>query len=375
MPKFALTTAALFAAVAFGYARADEPDWPSMPCTSHAEYQAVDEFGNGTFPLTSPVKMKGIIVNRSEEMLDASSGAPAFLGGQWQVYVQAVGPDDFGGTACYLAELYGRLPWIPDEQSYTPAGWLAELDRVRTDESTGRLFRPGDLVEVRARAPGLYYGGKTNINEIHSIDPANNFDFVLLAADCGLPAPVVITLADVKDADDHFIFDPTRQTGCERFQASLVRINQVQFLDPGSWAPNATLTIQDATGRTFPVKLGRGNGFSQYGPPAAPFDIVALFDQEDGNGDGDGMEGYRLWMTQDYDGNGTVLPRPPTLPGDMDGNGDVDLDDLPLFAQALVDPTGYETAYPQYDILAANCDGVCGINGLDVAAFLDLLLE
>ncbi len=374
MPRFHPLIAVVLLGAAVAPAWADEPDWSSMPYAPHSAYQAVDEYGNGTFPLTSPVKMKGIILHRSEEMLDSSCGAPAFLGGQWQVYVQAADPNDFGGTACYMAELYGKLPWIPPDQSYTPAEWLYELNRVRTDPATGHLFRPGDLVEIQAKAPGLFYGGKTNVNETHSIDPDNDLRFVLLAADCGLPEPTVITLSDVKDEADQYRFDWTRQTGCERYQATLVRINNVQFVNPGAWAPNATLTIQDSTGRTFPLKLGLGSGFTQYSAPVGPFDVVALFDQEDTNNDGDGMEGYRLWLTQNYDGNGVILPRAPTMPGDMDGDGDVDMDDVPLFVEALADRDGFEAAHPQYDALAANCDGICGIDGLDVAAFLNLLL-
>jgi len=365
----------LLVGVAAGSALANDPDWFSMPYTRHADFQAVDEYGNGTFPLDSPVKMRGVLLNRSEDMLDSSSGAPAFLGGQWQVYVQAVDPNDFGGTACFMAESYCNMPWLPPDDCYDPNSWQAELNRVRTDASTGHLFWPGDLVEVRARAPGLHYGGKTNVNESHSIDSANDFDFVLLAADCGLPAPTVIQLSDLEDAQDQYTFDASRQTGCEHYQGSLVRINGVTFVNPSLWAPEATLTIQDGTGRTFPVILGRGSGFTEFSPPASPFDIVAIFDQEDDDYDGDGMEGYRLWVAQDYDGNGEMIPRRPIMPGDMDRDGVVDMADVPLFVQVLVDRTGFESEHPDYDVQAANCDGKCGINGLDVPTFVGLLLR
>ncbi len=354
---------------------ADEPNWPALPYTPHSSYQAVDDLGNGVFPLGYPIRLRGLILNRSEAMLNPAAGAPAFLGGQWQIYVQAADVGDFGGTACYMAEKYGNLPWVPDTESYTAQEWLDELARLTHDPETGRAFRPGDLVEIRARVPGLHYGGKTNVNEAHSKNPANDFDVVLLAADCGLPSPTLITLADVKDAANEFIFDATRQTGGERYQASLVRINQVWFVNPSLWAPNATLEITDGSGRTLPLKLGLGSGYTAYPPPTGPFDVVAIFDQEDANSDGDGMEGYRLWLHQDYNGNGLILPRPPTTPGDLNADGAVDLLDVPLFVQALLDDVAFEAACPECDLAAANCDGQCGIDGRDVAAFTALLLD
>jgi len=354
--------------------RADDPDWSAMPYTPHSEYQGVDEDGNGTFPLNDQIKVRGIILNRTEEMLDSTPGAPAWLGGQWQVYVQASDMDDFGGTACYMGQLYGNLPFNPPEESYTTEEWLAELQRLNFDPETGHAFRPGDLVEVRARVPGLFYGGKANVNEAHKKSPLNDFDFVLLAADCGVPAPTVITLSDVKDENAQYIFKYSRLTGCERYQATLVRINDVEFVDPSGWAPNATLTIRDATGRTFPVKLGLGDGFSLYEPPTPPFDVIALFDQEDTNGDGDYMDGYRLWITQNYNDNGSILPRPPVTPGDMNCDGVVDVLDVEPFALALLDRTTYESAHADCDVQAANCDGICGINGLDIQAFVELIL-
>jgi len=316
----------------------DDPDWGSMSYTSHAEYQAVDANGFGTFPMTDPVKMRGVILNRSEAMLDPAPGAPGFLGGLWQVYVQTVDADDSGGTACWMGQYIGKILGTHPEGSYTDAEWLAELDRLTHDPLSGHEFQPGDLVEVRARAPGLHFRGKNNVNEQHSNDPAADFDVYLLEANHGLPTPTVLTLADLKDGNDDFIFDPDRLVGCEHYQAALVRINEVDWVDTNGWAPDGELSIQDGTGRTFPVKLGLGDGYNAHEPPAGPFDVVGILDQEDLDSDDGHMDGYRAWVTQDYDGNGSIVPASFPLTGDLDDDGDVDLDDYAVFADCLNGP-------------------------------------
>ncbi len=287
-----------------GYSQAI--DWPSMPYTLHSNCQAVDGDGFGTFPVNSPIKMRGVLLNWGHSMLDPTPGAPEFLGGLWQRYVQTVEPGDFGGTACWMGQYIGKIVGNHPAGSYTDQEWVAELDRLDYDPATGHHFRPGDLVEVRARAPGLHFRGKTNINEQHANVPEADFDLVLLQADYGLPAAEVITLSEVKDAGDGFIFDQTRATGAEHYQGLLVQINNVSFVNPGDWGPNAGLTVQDGTGRTLPVLLGLGSGFTLYDPPPAPFDIIGIFDQEDYNPDDGYKDGYRLWV-MDYDGSQFVV--------------------------------------------------------------------
>jgi len=340
-------TASLVLAIATGAtaAHAADPDWMSLPYTTHAAFQAVDSSGAGTFPLDAPVRMWGTVLNRSEAMLDGTPSTPGFLGGQWQIYVQATEPGDFGGTACYLGQLYGNFPFNPPEESYSDAEWLAEVDRVTHDPDTLRLFQPGDAVEIRARAPGLFFNGKTNINEQHLKDPAFDFDVVLLEADRGLPTPTPLTLADLKDANDDFIFDASRATGCEHYQASLVRINGVQ-LTTGTWSSNSTYAITDGV-RTFPILLSRGAGFDTYAPPAGTFDVVAILDQEDGVSGG--VAGYRLWVTRDYDGNGWIVGGPS---GDFDADGDVDGGDYAHFADCLAGPGAAPTPAPAVEISA-----------------------
>ena len=317
------TLAALIAAIP---APADDPDWSAMPYTPHADYQAVDNDGFATFPLTDPVKMRGVIVNDPTDMLDPTPGSNPFMGGQWQIVVQTVEVDDFGGTACWMGQNIGKLMGTHPEGSYTDEEWLAELERLNHDPDSGHAFRRGDLIEIRARAPGLAFRGKTNINEQHTNNPAADFDICLLEADHGLPTPEVITLSDVKDPNDVFIFDPQRLVGAEHYQGALVRVNDVSFVSAENWGPDGELLIEDGTGRTMSVKLGHGGGFSVYDPPPPPFDIIAIFDQEDYNSDDGYLDGYRLWV-MNYDGNGEVI-NGEGCPGDLDGDGDVDLADL-----------------------------------------------
>ncbi|MGQ9649016.1 MAG: hypothetical protein ACUVXJ_02810 [Phycisphaerae bacterium] len=313
---------------------AQEPDWGSMSYTAHQDYQAVNGDGQGTFPTTSPIKMKGVILNRPSDMLNPTPGFDPFMGGQWQQFIQSVDEGDFGGTAMYMGQNIGKIVGNHPAGSYTDAEWLAELDRLNHDPITGRAFRSGDLVEVRARAPGLFFRGKTNINEQHQKTPLANFDIVLLQANYLSPAPQTITLADVKDSADQFIFDQSRATGAEHYQATFVRFENVQFI-AGTWGRNQSMTIADGTGRTLPVLLGFGNGFAEYPAPTGSFDIVGIFDQEDKVSSDGWKNGYRLWV-MDYDGNQFVLYR--YVKPDFDRDGDVDETDLDYFETCASGP-------------------------------------
>lgn len=348
-----------------------EPDWGALPYTPHAAFQAVDNDGFGTFPLTGPVKLRGVMLNWPEDLLDPTPGAPAFMGGQWQIYVQTVDAGDQGGVACWMGQLYGNLPWVPPTQSYTEAEWLAELARLNHDPVTGHAFAPGDLVEIRARAPGLHYGGKTNVNEQHSKDPLLDFDVLLLQAGYGLPVPSVVSLAALKDANDDFIFDPARQTGCERYQSELVRINGVTFVDATNWGPNADLLITDGV-RTFPVKLGRNAGFSDHPAPSGPFDVIAILDQEDGDTSDGYKQGYRLWVTH-YDGNGCTLPEVWALAGDTNCDGDVSWRDIDPLVDAIAGQANFEALHPCCRWLNGDTNGDGDVTWRDIDPFVALL--
>ena len=349
-----------------------DPNWPAMSYTTHSDYQAVDADGFGTFPLDDPVKMRGVIINRPEEMLNGAPAAPGYLGGLWQIFVQTTDDGDFGGTACWMGQYIGKIVGNHPDGSYTDAEWLDELDRLNFDPNSEHEFQPGDLIEIRARAPGLHFRGKTNINESHSNDPAADFDLHLLQADYGLPTPEVITLADLKNPDNTFIFDQTRQTGCEHYQGTLVRLNEVEFVSTAEWGPEADLEIQDGSGLTFPVRTGIGDGFSLYDPPPPLFDIIGILDQEDYDSEDGYKHGYRLWV-MNYNDNGYIIPEPFALPGDTNCDGLVDALDIDPFVEALVDPAGYTLNHPDCLLENADVNDDGSINSLDVDSFVERL--
>lgn len=296
---------------------------------THEEFQAVDEYGVGIYESEDKIILSGIILNNPEEMLDPTPGAAAYLGGQWQIYIQGEG-DDHAGTAVYLGQYYAKAGG--QSGNYTDEQLLSELCRINHDPNTGYTFAAGDRVKVTGWFK--FYKGKTNINEEHETLPALDFYVELLEPAVGLPQPEVITLDMVKDGSDQYIFDQTRQTGCEYYQARLARVNDVNIIDPNNWAPDGTVTISDANGLTFPVKLGIGDGFTRYDCPTGQIDVIAIFDQEASSND-ICKDGYRLWVA-DYDGNGLVLTdrghERGNLPGDINADYTVDFDDLAEFA-------------------------------------------
>ncbi len=302
--------------------------YAAVPVT-HQEFQAVNADGSSAYDGTEQVIIEGIILNNPEDNLSPEPNSlqqPWFLGGQWQVFVQGEDGDN-AGTACWMGQNYANGP---GENSYTDQQWLDELDRVNYDQQTGYVFKAGD--RVRITGWHLFYGGKRNINEQHKIDEASDFTIELLKPAVGLPKPEEITLADLKDSNDDFIFDPTRQTGGERYQARLVRIEGVTVTDPGNWAPGAKLEIQDTTGRSFEVELGLGKGISMYDCPTGEIDAVGILNQEGSN-----TGGYQLLVLNHY-GNPLVLGDTGELRGNLGGDvtGDAAVD-LADFAQLASD--------------------------------------
>ncbi len=306
----------------------------SVEAETHSNIQAVDADGYGTHPdlsTSTKVTVEGIVLNRPEFIVDGTpnESATSGAGAMWQIYVQGE-DDDHAGTAVWMGQCYDNV-W--GSGTYTNQEWLDEIYRVGHDPATGYEFAPGD----RIRVTGLlkFYGGKTNINERHNTEPANDLTIELVEAGVGLAQPELITLDDVKDADDNFIFDSSRQSGSEYYQGRLVKINNVSFVDANSWGPDATLLITDGQ-KTLPVKLGIGRGIRPGSNNLSePFDTVGIFDQEGGLKDS-----YRLWVTN-YDGNGKVLTDRGyaryNLPGEINADGKVDMLDLALLAESWLE--------------------------------------
>jgi len=288
---------------------------------THARLQAVHADGTSAWTGTLPFTLRGVLLNDPEEFLDSTprfvpwnDGAGAGqMGGQWQIFLQAADPGDRGGTACWMGQNYGNLPWIRNTaKSYTDEEWQAEIRRLSRDPATNHRFRRGDLIEVTANR-SLFYGGKRNINEAHDKSPEADFTLRLVWADYGLPEPEVITLADLVRPDDgdpgtrEDIFDPTRQTGGERYQGVRVRLNNLMLVDASGWGKVAwgerLCRVTDGAGRFFPVRTALG---SWGPPPSGRFDAIGILNQESGSGT-DGTFGYELFVQE------IVVHDPPAL--------------------------------------------------------------
>ncbi|HTS18984.1 MAG TPA: hypothetical protein VMP11_15530 [Verrucomicrobiae bacterium] len=277
-----------------------------------ANLEAVGSSGVSTWSGTFPFAVTGVLLTDPSEMLDSTpdyipwnNGDGAYqLGGEWQVFVQALSPDR-GGIECWMAQNYGNLPWEPHDgsDSYSNDAWTAEIHRVSCDPVTGYTFHKGDLVTVTANG-ALDYGGMFNINEEHSTDPAYNFTISLVTSNYGLPAPEVISLSSVIGTnlgptghDD--IFDPTRATGGEHWQGMRVQINALTLVTTNGWTTNSDWTSRyctatDGEGRQFPLI----HPLYDIGPPPTnTFDATGVFLQESGSAT-DGTFGYELFVQQ-----------------------------------------------------------------------------
>ena len=291
--------------------------------TLHNQYQAVTSTGASAWTTTGQIVMTGVVINDASDMLDYSSASP-----QWQVYFQATqdaktDDGDFGGTAMYLRRYHpgSGADLFPDASSPT---WLEEMTRLNYPvyDVTGSLvtepLRRGDLIQVTANAPGMFYNGKKNINTMHK-GPASSyeddetyadylFSIVILQRDVELTASK-IALSDLKDVDDDYIFDASRATGCEHYQGSLVHLENLLLDDPGKCALDGTVTVSDGD-LTFPMKLGIDSDLLSIdfaSLATTRFSVTAILDQESS----DLMAGYRLWLTNA--GDLTVVPEPATV--------------------------------------------------------------
>ena len=291
-----------------GMCRADPPVAP----VTHRQFQAVNANGEQTYTATQKVVLEGIVLHHPADMLDPTPDDAITttynLGGQWQLFLQGEG-DDHAGTAVYLAQLYDNLPWVMTG-GYSNREYIAELARLNAAR-----FSPGDRIRVTGRF--LSYKGKMNVNEQHNKNPDRDFTIELLEPGVGLPRPEVVSLDELKDEQDRFIFDPERLAGGEYYQARLIKIEDVNVVDPNTWGPSGEIVVTDGI-RTLPVKLGRGNGIYQGSYNLVePFDVIGILDQESTNL----RNGYRLYV-MDYDGNGHVLAAYEHRMADVRSEGD-----------------------------------------------------
>jgi len=290
------------------------------PYTTFSALEAVYDDGQSAYGGSGPISLVGVVINNPLDMLDGAM--------QWQTYVQAlpagtyggytVVTGDFGGAAMYMTKYFtdwshGYPPTV--SQLYNDVEWSNEMDRLNYPGDPTKLqpsLRYGDVVVVRAGAPGLFYGGKFNINEQHDASPSKDFSITIL--DHGTtPAAADITLAKLKDISNQYIFAENRATGCEHYQGSLVTLSGLQLVDPNaSWTANSTVVVKqlgaDGITRTFDLLLGLDSGLLSKNPHSSLFDVTAILDQEDGTAPYTG--GYRLWLTS---ASLLTVPEPGTL--------------------------------------------------------------
>lgn len=304
---------------------------------THAALQAVNPDGTSAWSagaLPTEFTLRGVWLTATDEWLATNyvEGATSpSAGGQFQVFVQSVDDADRGGTALFMAQRQRN------GMEYSRAEWEAELARVSRDPSTGRAFRPGDIVEVTARA-ALAYGGKVNVNEAHRVEPEFDFDIALVQANAGLPRAERVTLEDFVELVDGAsvpIFDPARLTGGEHWQGMRVRLDGVSLVSTNGWQSNGPFSarlcqVRDDDGRVFNVR----HPLKDLGdPPARAFSVIGVVNQE-----GSDTAGYELLM-QDV---GPVVSVAQGSPGHNAVSIDADYDDWVLVAADSPDAEVWE---------------------------------
>ena len=271
---------------------------PTAGRVTHRQFQAVNATGEQTYTATEKVVLEGILLHQPADMLDPTpnDGIEDLydLGAQWQFFFQGEG-DDHAGTAVFMGQLYSNLPWVSPTGGYSNGQWIAEMIRLNAAQ-----FAPGDRIRVTGYF--LSYKGKCNVNEQHSNNPDHDFTVELLERGVGLPKPELVALSELKDDQDRFVFDPKRLVGAEHYQGRVIKIADVNVVDPSGWGPNGELLVTDGV-RTLPVKLGCGKGIypGSYNL-TQPCDVIGILDQDSTSL----RDGYRLWVVN-YDGNGQVL--------------------------------------------------------------------
>jgi len=304
---------------------------------NHTLLQANDQYGVPVYDDTDKVIVEGIILNNPEYMLDPTPSSSG-IGGQWQVFIQPDDPCDLAGTAVWMGQNYSYYYYMFGD--YNDVKFNQQLCDMNYDPNTGYRFNVGDKVKVT----GYYksYGGKLNINEKHQVN--DNYDVIieLIEPASGLPKPELITLDMVKDGfgnNDFKFYGADRTRGCERYQGRLVRVNDVNIVDPQNWAPDEYIQIKDANGYTFDIKLGMGHGFEIFNAPTGQIDVIGIFNQE-APGCSVCDYGYEIWVTN-YDGNGLVLTdrgqQRGNLPGDVNFDAKLDFLDFAIFAQSWLE--------------------------------------
>ncbi len=307
-----LTLACLFLAPSSAHAT-------NYEYTTFSALEAINDDGSSAYGGSGSITAYGIVINNPEDMINYSNYRYRknyfWDSTEWQVFVQALpgstydgrtlDSKDFGGAALYMRV---DNPFVSDDSDYyDQSEWTSEMNRVNCVNGSSKL-KYGDVVKITANVPGLFYKGKYNINEDHQTN-SSSYDFNIEILDNTTPVAETITLAKLKDDDNRYIFDDSRDTGCERFQGSLVHLEGLTLDSAASaWTQNGTVVVRQGD-RTFNMKLGLDSDLTSddtLAKLASSFNITAVLDQDSDAGAAtaenlkqvDGSTGgYRLWLT------------------------------------------------------------------------------
>ena len=313
------------------------PYYPPGTYTPFTALEAVNPDGSSSFTWPtngSPITVMGIVLNNPSDMLDTTANQntiPWNLGGQWQIFIQAYSDStvggtrgDFGGAEVWMGQCYGNLQFIGDPNNvYTNSQWntvVADLNNPPLWPSSGTIslqegsaqsnsspavwpssgtvpLKAGDVVAITSY--GLEYEGMVNMNQQHMV--GNPLSLSVLETGAQLPAPTVTTLPQLMNSSSVFYFDPTRQTGAEHLQGTLVQLDGVH-VSSGTWAPNSQVVLSDATGRQMILNIGNNPDLAV--APTGTFNITGIEDQESTSVSP--TDGYTLWVTD----SSNITPRP-----------------------------------------------------------------
>jgi hypothetical protein len=250
---------------------------------AYAELEAIGSDGSSAYTDDGSARtITGVVICNPSDMLD-STAYSSWVGYQWQTFIQSLNSSDFGGVALYACSDGSKM----GGNTLTTDVWNSLLSSL-----SGLSY--GDEVQVTFYGTSAYKG-KVNITSEHNT--TTQFSVSVLNHNVA-PTATAITLADLKDSSDSFIFDSTRATGCERYQGTLVHLDGLTVADPSDWKSGGEVTVRQGD-LTFTLDLGLDSSLFttdiKNAISSSTISISAILDQEDGTYVGD--SGYSLWLT------------------------------------------------------------------------------
>ena len=64
---------------------------------------------------------------------------------------------------------------------------------------------------------------------------------------------------------------------------------------------------------------------------------------------------------------------PPAIKGELNGDGHINFADIDPFVLAISDPAAYSAAWPECNVMLADCNGDGLVDAFDIDAFVELL--